>query len=160
MSERQHPISLATRFDSADSREFLCTCCASFVLAISHVHHAEVNDMVYRPDLVYRPGKLSEEEVLIRSCFCTTHQLSELKSSKEFQQWSQQHRQDTRRAQGPSRKPVHTTSLLAVLLCSSLLLLALILGRPQVSLPVMHLCARLQVFDCNEVSEFCRGPAR
>ncbi|DBA79106.1 hypothetical protein WJX77_006729 [Trebouxia sp. C0004] len=89
--------------------------------------------MVYRPDLVYRPGKLSEEEVLIRSCFCTTHQLSELKSGPEFQQWSRQHRKDTRRSQGPSRKPVHTFSPLAVLLFSILLLLGLILGRPQVT---------------------------
>ena len=143
MNECQHPVSLATRVDSADSREFFCTCSASFVLAISYVRHAEVDAMVYRPDLVYRPGKLSDGEVLIRSCFCTTHQLSELKRSPEFQQWSQQHRQDTRRAQDPPRKPVHTTFLLAVLLLSSLLLLGLFLGRPQVSSPVLHLCARL-----------------
>ncbi|DBA93025.1 TPA: hypothetical protein ACH3X2_003364 [Trebouxia sp. C0005] len=89
--------------------------------------------MMYRPDLVYRPGKLSEQEVFIRSCFCTTHQLSELRSSPEFHQWSQQHRQDTRRSQGPSRKPNHTVSLLAVLLFSSLLLLGVVLGRPQVT---------------------------
>ena len=145
------------RFDSADSRELLCTYCASVVLAISHLRHAEVNGMVYRPDLAYRPGKLSKEEVLIRSCFCTTHQLSELKNNPDFQQWSQQHQKDARRAQVPSRKPVHTSSLLAVLLFSSLLLLGILLGRPQVSLPVMHLSARLQILLAMKFLSFAGG---